>query len=80
VKQNTLFVVLLFLTLGCTSQQSNQLTQQEQDQITKEVTAVADSIIAKAEKLDVGLLDYYADSPEWGMVNADGSRWDYQQH
>ncbi len=78
MKPKTLVTVLLFLSLGCTSQQSNQLTQREKDQITKEITAVCDSIIAKAEKLDVGFLDYYADSPEWGMVNADGSRWDHQ--
>ena len=77
MKPNALVVGLLLLSLGCTPQQSNQLTQQEKDQITKEVAAVADSIIAKAEKLDVGFLDHYADSPEWGMVNADGSRWDY---
>jgi hypothetical protein len=31
------------------------------------------------EKLDgQGVFQFYSDSPDWGMVNADGSRWDYQ--
>jgi hypothetical protein len=37
-----------------------------------------EGVIAKIEKLDIGWFDYYLDSPDWGMANADGSRWDYQ--
>ena len=75
----TLIAILLFF-LGCTSQQSDQLTQQQKEQIKKEIKAVSDSIIAKFERLDaLGCFQiYYADSPDWGMVNADGSRWDFQ--
>jgi hypothetical protein len=55
------------------------LTQQQKDQIKSEVKAVGDSIIAKWVGLDPeGLLQSYSDSPDWGMVNADGSRWDFQ--
>jgi len=61
------------------SQRSDQLTQQQKDQIKKEVAAVGDGIIAKWVGLDPeGGLQYYSDSPDWGMVNADGSRWDFQ--
>lgn len=70
--------VLLLFCFGCTSQPSEQLTQQQKDQIKSEVKAVCDSIIAKIERLDVGFLDYYLDSPDLGMVYADGSRWDFQ--
>jgi hypothetical protein len=61
------------------SQRSEQLTQQQKGQIKKEVKAVGDGIIANWVGLDPeGGLQYYSDSPDWGMVNADGSRWDFQ--
>ena len=69
---------LLLSILGCTSKQNDQLTQQQKDQIKKEITVIGDSIMAKAQRLDLGWLDYYMDSPDWGMVNNDGTRWDYQ--
>jgi hypothetical protein len=70
---------LLILCLGCTSQQSDQLTQQQKEQIKSEIKTVGDSIIARDEMLDaVGGFEFYSDSPDWGMVNADGSRWDFQ--
>jgi len=78
MKTNIIFTTLLFCIFGCTSKQNDQLTQQQKDQISKEIKVVVDSIFARVEKLDVKWLDYYADSPDWGMVNADGTRWDYQ--
>jgi len=78
MKANIFAAALLLFSFGCTPQQSDQLTQQQKDQIKAEVKAVGDSIIARIDKLDLGWLDYFADSPDWGMVNADGSRWDYQ--
>ena len=79
MKANIFVAVLLLFCVGCTSQQSDQLTQEQKDQITKEVNAVGDSIMAKIERLDgEGGLQYYSDSPDWGMVNADGTRWDFQ--
>lgn len=78
MKANIFVATLLLFILGCTSNQNDQLTQQQKDQIKKEIKAVSDSIMAKAERLDAGWLDYYLDSPDWGMVNLDGSRWDYQ--
>lgn len=80
MKTNLVVVILLLFIFGCASQQSDQLTQQQKEQIKKEIKAVSDSIIAKFERLDVvGCFQiYYADSPDWGMVNSDGSRWDFQ--
>jgi len=74
----TMIAALLFSILGCTQKQNDQLTQQQKEQISKEIKVVVDSIFARVEKLDARWLEYYADSPDWGMLNADGSRWDYQ--
>ena len=54
MKANIFVAALLLFCLGCTSQQSDQLTQQQKDQIKSEVKAVGDSIIAKWERLDAG--------------------------
>jgi hypothetical protein len=79
MKANIFVVALLLLfCFGFTSQPSDQLTQQQKDQIKSEVKAVGDSIIAKIERLDAGWLDYYLDSPDFIFFNADGSRWDFQ--
>lgn len=78
MKANIFVAALLLFGLGSAWPQSSQLTQQQKDQIKSEIKVVCDSITAKIERLDAGWLDYYLDSPDWGMVNADGSRWDYQ--
>jgi uncharacterized lipoprotein NlpE involved in copper resistance len=53
--------LLLFILIGCNSQQSEQLTQQQKEQITKEARIVMDSIFAKFGRLDVvGALEYYS--------------------
>lgn len=70
---------LLLICAGCPSQQSNQLTQQQKDQIKNEIMVVCDSIIAKFQRLDgEGAVQYYSDSPDWVMFYADGSRVDFQ--
>jgi hypothetical protein len=73
-----LLILAAIFIAGCTSQQGDQFTPQQKDQIRSEVKAVSDSIIARAERLDSGYFDYFADSPDWGMVIAEGSRWDFQ--
>ena len=71
--------ILLLVCFGFTTKESGQLTQRQKDQITSEVRAVGDSLIEKVEKLDAeGFFQYYADTPDCGMVGADGSRVDYQ--
>jgi hypothetical protein len=75
--KKSIFIAALFISfVGCTSRQSEQLTQEQKDQIKKEVKVTLDSIIAKFERLDVdGALQYY--SPELVVV-ADSSIMDYQ--
>ena len=76
MKANIFVAALLLFCLGCTSQQSDQLTQQQKDQIKNEVKLPLDSIFAKWERLDVeGALQYY--SPELVVVG-DSSLIDYQ--
>jgi hypothetical protein len=77
--KGNIFVAALLLLAGCTAPQSEQLTQQQKDQIKTELKPVCDSIIAYMEKLDPqGWLQYYADSPEWVMFGADGAQMDFQ--
>ncbi len=62
----TLIAAFLLVQSACTSPQIEQLTQQQQDQIKKELSTVVDSLFAKFEKLDwQGALQLY--SPE--LVN-----------
>lgn len=73
-----LLLAAIFIA-GCTSQQSDQLNQQQKDQIKSEVKAAADSIMARFERLDAdGGMQYYLDSPDFIAFNPDGSRFDYQ--
>ena len=79
MKRNIFVAALLLLFIGCTQQQSDQLTQQQKDQIKSEVKAVVDSVITKAQRLDMGAtLQYYWDSPEFAIYNPDGSRSDFE--
>jgi len=67
---------LLFFCLGCTSQQSEQLTQQQKEQIKGEAKVAIDSIFAKWGRLDVeGASQYY--SPEL-LVVGDSSLINYE--
>jgi ketosteroid isomerase-like protein len=71
--------ILLLICFGCATKESGQLTQEQKDQIKSEAKAVEDSLIERFEKLDAeGILQYYADTPEWRVVYADGARYDYQ--
>jgi hypothetical protein len=79
MKAKNLVAVLLLLCLGCASQQSEQLTQQQMDDIKSEVKVVGDAIMARFQSMDwTGGLQFYANTPDWVMFNADGSQWDYQ--
>ena len=72
------FAVLLLCILGLTSQQSDQLTQQQKDQIKEEIKLVFDSTIAKANRQDMdGFLQDY--SPELVCV-FDTSIFDYETY
>jgi hypothetical protein len=61
MKAKIFIATLLLCMFGCTSQQSEQLTQQQKEQIKKEIKVLFDSIFARYEKLDVnGALKYYS--------------------
>jgi hypothetical protein len=78
MKANIFVAALLLLIVGCTLQQSDQLTQQQKEQIKSEVKVVMDSIIGKWQRLDVeGAVQYY--SPEMVAVG-DSSIIDYQAY
>jgi len=73
-----LLLAAIFIA-GCTQQQSDQLTQQQEDKIKNELKVISDSIIARFERLDTdGAMQYYWDSPDFIGVNPDGSRFDFQ--
>jgi hypothetical protein len=78
MKRSIFVAALLLFFVGCTQQQTDQLTEQQKDQIKSEVKLAGDSLMAKLQRLDPGWSQYYADSPDWAMLNADGSRYDYQ--
>jgi hypothetical protein len=60
--KTTIFLAAMLVSIiGCTNQESDQLTQQQKEQIKKEVKVVLDSIFTRFEKLDVnGALNYYS--------------------
>jgi hypothetical protein len=76
MKTNIFIAALLFFILGCTQKQTGQLTQQENDQIKKEIKAVSDSIFAGANKLDTNVVSKYY-SPHLVVVR-DTLLFDYQ--
>jgi ketosteroid isomerase-like protein len=78
MKRNIFVAALLIFFVGCSPQQSDQLNQQQKDQITNEVKAVVDSALARMQRLDGdGALQYY--SPEMVAVG-DSSIIDFQAY
>jgi hypothetical protein len=81
MRTNIFVAGLLFLCSGCTSRHTEELTQQQKDQIKNEVKMLVDSMVAKDNRLDAGgAMRYYWDSPEFMAFNADGTRSDYQTY
>ncbi|HTY38207.1 MAG TPA: DUF3804 family protein [Bacteroidota bacterium] len=78
--KSKIFTIVLLLSFGaCTQKQSDQLSQQQKDQIRTELRTVVDSMIATSLKLDADAgLQFYWDSPEFLAINPDGSQCDFQ--
>jgi len=75
---NTITTALLLSIFGCTSRETSQLTQNQEDQIKKEITEVFDSIMARLERMDVeGALLYY--SPNFVAFGSEGVKIDFQE-
>jgi ketosteroid isomerase-like protein len=76
----SLFVAtLLFFSLSFASRVSSQPTEDQKEQIKREINAVFDSAITKWERLDneAALACY---SPDCIFFAVDGSRWDFQTY
>jgi ketosteroid isomerase-like protein len=81
MRAQVVFVILFLFILGCASKEETELTQQQKDQIKKELTAAVDSImLARISGFDSeGARKYYWDSPDFVAINPDGSRLDFQR-
>ena len=61
MKFQMLIAALLFISVECASQQTDQLSQQEREQIKSEARVVVEDIFAKWVALDVeGVLQHYS--------------------
>jgi len=54
MRANIVAATLLLLSVGCTSRQTTELTEQQKAQIGSEVKAVADSLGARWARMDAG--------------------------
>jgi hypothetical protein len=73
----TMIATLLLCIHGCSSKQSDQLTDNQKDQIKKEIVEVFDSIMVRLERLDAeGALQYY--SPNFVAFGSGGERFSFQ--
>ncbi len=79
MKQNLLFACCLLLGAGCAHERGDELSPHEKEQITNEVKATTDSIIARWTALDAeGALQYYSDSPDWAWFGPGGGGYDFE--
>jgi hypothetical protein len=76
MKTNIFIATLMLFIFGCTMHQTEQLTQQQNDQIKNEIKAISDSIFEKAERLDTNVISQYY-SPHLVVVR-DTLLFDYQ--
>jgi hypothetical protein len=79
MKPALLIILILFFVAGCTSQDPLPMTPQEQEVAKKEIRAVSDRIVQSLNTMDLeALLQPYWNSPEFVLVNTEGSMGDYQ--
>jgi hypothetical protein len=78
----TMIASLLLFIFGCTPKQSDQLTQQQKEQIKKEILVVWDTIMARFERLDPeGALKFYSpDFKGWGSEGESGDLQGYMKY
>jgi ketosteroid isomerase-like protein len=79
MKSKLLITLPLFFFFGCARQEPVQMTPQEQETAKKEIREVVNLILQAANKMDVeALLQPYFNSPDFILLNTDGSMVDYQ--
>jgi ketosteroid isomerase-like protein len=79
MKTNLLITLVLSFFFGCAKQQPAQMTPQEQETAKKEIREVISLIVEACDKMDLeALFQPYLNSPDFILINADGSMVDYQ--
>ncbi len=79
MKSKFMLIAFLVSLSACTLKQSDQLTQEQQDAIKKDLGVLIDSMVAAMDRLDAPAgLQFYWDSPDFMAINADGSISDYR--
>jgi len=72
----TLFISSLFL-VSCQNE-SSEMTSQEKETAKKEISDIGKSIVQSVEQLDIeSAIKPYSDSPDFLIINPDGSYQDY---
>lgn len=82
-KQSPFFIfwgtlIMFSLFLVCCQNESAELTSQEKELAKKEISDIGKGVIQSVERLDIeSALKPYANSPDFLMINPDGSYADY---
>jgi ketosteroid isomerase-like protein len=79
MKTKILITLALFFLVGCAKQEPARMTPQEQETAKKEIREVLNLLVQAANKMDLeALMQPYLNSPDFILVNTDGSMVDYQ--
>jgi len=76
MKPTIIVTILLSLCVGCSTRPSDQLNQQQADQVKEEIKVILDSIMVGVNGNQK--IQYYLDSPDFLGFNLDGSQADIQ--
>ena len=76
MRANLVAATLLLLSVGCTAKKSEELTQQQKDQVKNEVKASLDSLVARWAGINAeGAMQYFAPDV---AIEGDSSRGSYE--
>ena len=79
MKTKFLAMLLVVIFFGCTKHEPTIMTAQEQEVAKKEIRAIVDQILQNANKMDAeALLQSYSNSPDFLLLNTDGTMVDFQ--
>ncbi len=79
MKPVLLSLLVVLFSSGCTKQEPVPMTPQEQEVAKKEIREVSDRIVQSLNTMDLeSLLRPYWNSPDFVLVNTEGSMGDYQ--
>ena len=79
MKTSIFFTFLLFCIFGCTQKQNEPLTQQQKEQIKKEITILGDSIMARWQRMDIEeTMQYY--SSDFVAFGSEGEQVNFEDY